>query len=121
MARAKQKLLRYVGGVLLVLASVACSSKEGSLSMPPRSSAEAETADLSGRTPFVSPDSPLYRRVEGIGARNMCSSDADCMRSGCSGEVCSAERLVTTCEVRDWPHLQGAECGCVQGQCIWYR
>lgn len=121
MGRAKQKVVGYVGGVLLVLASVACSSKEGSLSMPPRSSAEGGTGALSGRSAFVSPDSPLYRRVEGIGASNMCSSDADCMRSGCSSEVCSAERLVTTCEARDWPHLQGAECGCVEGQCIWYR
>ena len=64
---------------------------------------------------------PLYSRVEGEGFENRCRDDSQCRRGGCSGEVCSAaEGVFTTCESREWPQGK-AECGCVAGECIWYR
>ena len=73
------------------------------------------------RTPAVSPDHPLFNRVEGIGFNNNCADDSDCLASGCSAEVCSAEAdIATTCEFHAWPQ-GGAKCGCVQKECLWYH
>jgi eight-cysteine-cluster-containing protein len=64
---------------------------------------------------------PLYSRVEGERFENRCRDDSQCKAGGCSGEVCSAaEGVLTTCEVRDWPQGK-AGCGCVAGECVWYR
>jgi eight-cysteine-cluster-containing protein len=83
---------------------------------PPGPSAEA-------RTPAVEGGHPLYARVEGTSFKNDCSADAQCQVGGCSGEVCTAEQGVnTTCEMpADGFPSKGASCGCVQGQCIWYK
>lgn len=53
-----------------------------------------------------------------------CSSNADCIRTGCSGEVCSSEEVFTTCEWR--PELECyqrpfARCVCDDGECGWAR
>ncbi|NYZ77745.1 eight-cysteine-cluster domain-containing protein [Candidatus Micrarchaeota archaeon] len=53
-----------------------------------------------------------------------CSSDADCMSGGCSGQVCqskSEEPVVTTCEYRECYNAAayGLSCGCVGGNCEW--
>jgi eight-cysteine-cluster-containing protein len=75
------------------------------------------------RTPAVPADNPLHDRVEGVSLQNGCTGDAQCFVGGCSGEMCTAEEGATsTCEAPagGWP-IQGAQCGCVQGQCIWYR
>jgi eight-cysteine-cluster-containing protein len=67
--------------------------------------------------------SPHHGRVEGTSFPNACQSDADCHVGGCSSEVCSAEPGVSsTCEMPadGWPS-QGASCGCVAGECSWYR
>ncbi len=53
-----------------------------------------------------------------------CSADADCARSGCSGQVCAgaSEQIVTTCEWRDCyaPGPYGVTCGCSGGACRWH-
>ena len=52
-----------------------------------------------------------------------CKSDEDCLRTGCSGQVCAAQDVVTTCEYRpeyacyDAPGV--TQCGCFAGQCGW--
>ena len=61
-------------------------------------------------------------RVEGPSAAGECTTDADCVTAGCSGEVCaakaSAEGLMTTCEIR--PCFAALDtCGCVEGVCSW--
>lgn len=61
-------------------------------------------------------------RLEGPEADGECSSDADCMATGCSSEVCttkaSAGDLMTTCEVL--PCFSAVDsCGCVEGRCRW--
>lgn len=73
------------------------------------------------RTPLVPADHPLHGRLEGASFENGCRADADCFAAGCSGEVCSAQQGVTsTCDVVDFS-LEGASCGCVAGQCVWWR
>jgi eight-cysteine-cluster-containing protein len=73
------------------------------------------------RSPAVPASSPNHDHFEGVAFRNACEDDRDCRASGCSQEVCSADKDVsTTCmEYPDRP--TGASCGCVKGQCIWYR
>ncbi len=52
-----------------------------------------------------------------------CSSDADCVAGGCSGQVCmgKGEDVVTTCEWRDCYDAKkyGMVCGCFNGRCQW--
>jgi eight-cysteine-cluster-containing protein len=71
----------------------------------------------------VASSHPQYARVEGTSFQNGCSADAQCHTGGCSNEVCSAEQGVSsTCEapVDGWPSA-GSTCGCVKGQCVWYK
>ncbi len=51
-----------------------------------------------------------------------CRSDRDCFRTGCSGQVCSDEHMLTTCERRagyGCYRKPFARCGCIEGQCAW--
>ncbi|MDH7594172.1 MAG: DUF333 domain-containing protein [Methanomicrobiales archaeon] len=53
-----------------------------------------------------------------------CVNDADCMRGGCSEQVCQSVNespVVTTCEWRDCYSAgdYGLSCGCVGGRCQW--
>lgn len=95
------------------------SSSTGEPSAPPKSPPPA--VDPDPRTAAVSESDALYERVEGTALANACGSDADCMKTGCSGEVCAAEEITTSCEVQDWPQGADADCGCVDGQCVWYQ
>jgi len=67
--------------------------------------------------PTVDPSNAYYGRFEGIGFQNSCATDADCMVGGCSGEVCAAEPVFSTCEVL--PTMPNGSCGCHNGQCVW--
>ena len=60
----------------------------------------------------------------GVSTGGPCSSDEDCVRSGCSGEVCQSkleEPVVTPCVWRECYDAEryGARCACVQGRCRW--
>jgi eight-cysteine-cluster-containing protein len=55
-----------------------------------------------------------------------CNEDSDCVRTGCSSEICiQAEKagdVITDCSVR--PHyecLQVDRCGCIGGRCGWEK
>jgi hypothetical protein len=75
------------------------------------------------RTLAVAASDPLYARVEGTSFQNGCQSDGQCFVGGCSSEICSAEQGVSgTCDMpaAGFPS-KGASCGCVSGQCVWYR
>lgn len=49
-----------------------------------------------------------------------CTEDTDCLVTGCSGEVCGNESVITTCEYReDFPNKRTHTCGCVQKKCGW--
>ncbi len=74
------------------------------------------------RRPAIGRSDPLFRRVEAPSRANRCQADSDCRTSGCSGEVCAAEDVVSACPFEPgmtWPP-RGARCGCVQAECIWY-
>lgn len=52
-----------------------------------------------------------------------CETDADCVKTGCSGQVCAGrgEKVYTTCE---WKFCYnstefGMKCGCYDGKCQW--
>ncbi len=77
---------------------------------------EAET-----RTPVVDRGHELYTRFEAPDVDNACTTDADCKRGGCGGEVCSAAAdVVTTCELLPVQLPPDAACGCVDGTCQWW-
>jgi eight-cysteine-cluster-containing protein len=69
--------------------------------------------------PTVESTDPFYERFEAPGFANACATDADCTRSGCSGEVCAAVDVVTTCEAL--PERPEGTCGCADGECRWHR
>jgi eight-cysteine-cluster-containing protein len=50
-----------------------------------------------------------------------CSSDNDCFKGGCSGQVCSTnQHLITTCEwISYYACFNMTSCGCVDGKCQW--
>lgn len=55
-----------------------------------------------------------------------CLTDLDCIKGGCSGQVCQSkqeEPIITTCEWRDCYNAKvyGLECKCVNRQCQWYK
>jgi eight-cysteine-cluster-containing protein len=129
--------MRYViMFVLAALLSVGCGSSTES-TPPPNNGTGDGTGTGTGdgtdngagnegtggqaRTAAVAADNALFSRVEGTDAKNDCAADADCKPSGCSKEVCAAEELMTACDVQAWPQGEGASCGCVNKQCIWYR
>ena len=68
--------------------------------------------------PTVATTDQYYDRFEGTSFANECESDEDCVIGGCSGEVCAAESVFTTCEVL--PYGPTGNCGCLDGYCQWY-
>jgi eight-cysteine-cluster-containing protein len=71
----------------------------------------------SGLCLTVDPSDVNYDRYEGTASDNSCVFDADCTMSGCSGEVCAAVEIPTTCDFL--PDPPTGSCGCVSGQCAW--
>ncbi len=60
----------------------------------------------------------------GSSTNGACSTDSDCMKGGCSGQVCqgkSEEPIITTCEFREcYDSVRyGVSCGCVSNKCQW--
>lgn len=63
----------------------------------------------------------LYDRFEGTGSPNGCSADAQCLKAGCSGEVCAATKdMMSTCDALPVQLPASASCGCVAGECQWW-
>ncbi|SRR6266568_6513134 len=96
--------------LLVALLAASCTS-----SPPPRADPAAR------RTPAVPADSPHHDLFEGTAYRNACTQDQDCHAEGCSHEVCSADTQVMTSCIAHEDQPRDATCGCVAGQCIWYR
>jgi eight-cysteine-cluster-containing protein len=61
-------------------------------------------------------------RVEGPTIPKECAADADCVTTGCSGEVCvaraTAPTVMTTCEILPCFSVLDA-CACQEGACVW--
>lgn len=109
---------------LVALMLCACPKKDDRADDAAVEAAPADAAAAAGeRAAAVKADDPLYARVEGTSFKNTCANDSACMTGGCSSEVCSAEEGVnSTCEMpaNGFPS-KGASCGCVSGECIWFR
>ncbi|MDD5096121.1 MAG: eight-cysteine-cluster domain-containing protein [Candidatus ainarchaeum sp.] len=58
-----------------------------------------------------------------ISVAGECSADADCMRTGCSSQLCvptGNSDVVDTCEYGpEYACLAQTSCGCVEGRCSW--
>jgi eight-cysteine-cluster-containing protein len=67
----------------------------------------------------VSPVDLYYSRFEGLfdDFDNTCLTDADAFASGCSGEVCASEPVITTCEAL--PYQPEGQCLCINGEAQW--
>lgn len=55
-----------------------------------------------------------------------CSSDSDCQKGGCSGQVCqskSEKPVITTCEFKDCYDAESYDlgCKCVEKKCQWVK
>lgn len=61
-------------------------------------------------------------RVEGTEADGECAADADCVKTGCSSELCIAKSaaagVMSTCEVRTCFQVLES-CTCQGGHCRW--
>jgi eight-cysteine-cluster-containing protein len=107
----------------LLVAGCATGSEPppGSAATRPTQAPSTRPASAPRRVAAVPAGHPVHSRVEAPDRRNACDTDADCHAGGCSGEVCSAEtEMITTCEWTAWPQAD-SPCGCVGGECIWYR
>lgn len=52
-----------------------------------------------------------------------CSKDSDCIKAGCSGQLCvplTSEGIITTCEYREeYGCLRETTCSCISRKCAW--
>ncbi len=60
----------------------------------------------------------------GTSTYGACDSNIDCIRGGCSSQVCQSNnesQVITTCEYKDCYNADayGAGCGCVNKKCQW--
>jgi eight-cysteine-cluster-containing protein len=100
--------------VLLLFVLAACPA--------PKKAPDGPPPDVGPRPVAVPTNNPLYARLEQPTLKNACKTDVDCKVGGCSDEMCTAEEGVTgPCDVIDKSVIAGATCGCVVGQCNWYR
>ncbi|MBI3588370.1 eight-cysteine-cluster domain-containing protein [Candidatus Micrarchaeota archaeon] len=93
--------------------------------------ARTDFAILGGPTPTVTPNpTPSPSPTCGLGdfcgtsTNGPCAADSDCVRDGCSAQVCRSAAdgpVITTCEYRACydANRYNAGCGCVAGQCQW--
>ncbi len=109
----------------LVLVSMACSPKSTAPTPEPAPAPAPAPEPMPEPAPEVTPASMYAEcqgRVEGPQTDGECSSDDDCVRTGCSNEVCTnkgdAEGLTTTCEVLECFAVLD-QCGCSEGTCTW--
>ncbi len=97
---------------------------------------DRETGECAlGNRAFIDEDGQCPDFCEGIGGHLIilceeercvqrpfwdCRRHEDCMRTGCSGQICAPEMIATTCEW--WPHYACYQesittCGCYEGRC----
>lgn len=95
---------------------------EDAESPPPGDAPETPPMTTEPKVTVASLYSACRDRVEEPEADGECSSDDDCMATGCSREMCvttaAAEGIMSTCEDRRCFDVLDA-CGCVEGRCTW--
>jgi len=84
--------------------------------------AKVEFLDKDGNRYILSPNLEFC----GWSSYGKCNSDGDCIRDGCSNQICRSrfeKPLITTCEWLDCYDAEkfGIACKCVEGRCQWAR
>ena len=82
--------------------------------------AKVEFLDKDGNRYILSPNLKFC----GWSTYGKCSSDEDCLRDGCSNQICRSrfgEPIITTCEWLDCYNADkfGVACKCIDGRCQW--
>jgi len=62
----------------------------------------------------------------GSSTKGRCSKSSDCVKSGCSGQICQSkneEPAITDCAYKDCFNASAymLECRCVDNQCQWHN
>lgn len=104
---------------VVAFALVACSSpsRPAPATPPPPNGSGNPKADAERSVLY--PDGEP--RFEGTSFKNDCARDDDCRVGGCGGEVCTAEEGVNSVCIAYPDAPRDASCGCVKGQCVWYK
>jgi eight-cysteine-cluster-containing protein len=116
---------------LWILLLAACAQRPSTVAVAPeaapaeREPVAAAPGSGSGFAGAFDPQS-LYEgcrdRVEGTETDGECTADADCVKTGCSSELCIAKSaaagVMSTCEVRTCFQVLES-CACQQGHCRW--
>ena len=84
--------------------------------------ARIEFLDKDGNRYILSPNLKFC----GWSTYGKCGSDEDCLRDGCSKQICRSrfdEPIITTCEWLDCYNADkfGVACKCIDGRCQWTR
>src|SRR5262245_18410810 len=96
----------------LALMETACPEPQS----PPRPAPEDPD-----RVPLTYDTDPDYATFEGMGFKYACVSDDVRHPSNCGNQMCSAEIVLgDVCRIDAEPP-PGASCGCVRGECVWWR
>ena len=116
---------------LWILLATACVQRPSTVAAVPeavpvdREPVAAATGSGSGFAGAFDPQA-LYEgcreRVEGTETDGECTADADCVKTGCSSELCIAKSaaagVMSTCEMRTCFQVLES-CTCQQGHCRW--
>lgn len=65
------------------------------------------------------PTSSAREQISSTYTVGVCSKDTDCFLSGCGGEYCASEEVISTCEVKPDAPSDDFRCGCYDNRCAW--
>ena len=101
----------------LLVVVVACTPSSKQAPAPATQPVTSAGGDTSRSLVYASGEATF----EGPAFKNACAADADCKVGGCSSEICTAEEGVNSACVVHADQARDATCGCVKGDCVWYR
>ena len=101
--------MKRITGCLIVAACIFLIPSVGLTEDPQIMQRTDDKGDFCGRSTF-----------------GQCASDSDCIRDGCSKQVCRSIKegaVFTTCEWRDCydPAKYNMRCKCAEGRCQWTK
>ncbi|MDO8642967.1 MAG: eight-cysteine-cluster domain-containing protein [Candidatus Woesearchaeota archaeon] len=75
------------------------------------------------KAPPASPQLTTPTPSDSPPAQNTCTTNNDCVRTGCSGTICQSQKqepVFSTCEYKaGYECYNDVPCGCVEGSCQW--
>lgn len=96
-----------------------CRTADGQLFVEELSPAEQKKTTPPG-------EKELTDKFCGWSTKDRCTADNECLKGGCSGQVCHSKNnqsIFTTCEYRDCYNAEkyGVVCQCVDNECQWTK